>query len=192
MSFARMALFLGAPALASLGVFTTADSASEVLKCRQTINTMVLQFIDGEVVSEERFKGLDTKQVLSVQIACLHPIDSTVLPPGSNEPGIGSIVVWTTNGPVSQLQAITTQLRDAQQSHFQRTGTYATSLDALDLRDVPASVRISLDAGPTHWRASVSAARLVSPSCVVFDGELTPPLPGTKGVVRCDHIKATH
>ncbi len=192
MSLARMAFFVGAPALASLGVFTMADSSAEMLKCRQTINTEVLKFIDGEVVSEQRFKALETMQVLSVQIACLNPSDSSVLPPGSNEPGVGSIVVWTVDGPVGQLQAVTTQLRDAQQSHFQRTGTYATSLDALSLRDVPASVRISLDAAPTHWRASVSAARLVSPSCVVFDGELTPPLPGTKGVVRCDHIKATH
>ncbi len=64
-----------------------------------------------------------------------------------------------------------------------------TTLDTLGLGDVPTSVRIVLDASPTRWRASVGVSRLQGPVCNVFDGDVTPPLPGQKGMVHCNHIK---
>jgi hypothetical protein len=176
--------------LALLGLLLTADvdparTESLVRKCRNVTQREPVLFLDGLVYSSEAFKAFDEKDIESVEVTCVSPVDSTRLKPGTVTAGLPAIIVWSKSGPASALKPALSMLVAAQDAHFARTGGYARDLTTLGLSAAPREVKLSLEATPTGWSARSWVDRRFSPRCSVFVGNVEVPPSLVKDAIVC-------
>lgn len=118
---------------------------------------------------------LEQSDIFRIEIACMNPRDSTFT--SDMLIGVGVVSIWTKRGPAARLEPTLAAIIRAQQAHFERHGSYATTLDDLDLPPVDAAIQIALEAQPNGWSVT-SSIRRFSQQCFAFAGDIEPPYYG--------------
>ncbi|MES2524583.1 MAG: hypothetical protein V4617_17925 [Gemmatimonadota bacterium] len=188
MLHARALLVLMAPLLLGLGASSAPGSASAgsaLRKCRTTIQKEPVFFLDGRVSSDTALKSVDQSDLLTIEVICLNPADSTRMLAASSAAGLGAIIVWTRFSPYPHLEPTLAGVKAAQQAHHAATGKYTTDLAALKLPALPAEVKLSIDTTASGWNAKVWIDRRLSPECRVSVDDGSRSGIRTKGTIVC-------
>ena len=184
----RALLVLMAPLLLGLGASADVGSpsaGSALRKCRNTLQKAPVFFLDGRASSDTAYKAIDQKDILTVEVICLNPVDSTRMPAASSAAGLGAIIVWTRSSPYPHLEPTLAAVKAAQQAHHATTGKYTNDVAALKLPALPAEVKLSIDTTASGWNAKVWIDRLVSPECRVSVDDGSRSGIQTKGTIVC-------
>ncbi|MGH7459717.1 MAG: hypothetical protein ACREMA_01655 [Longimicrobiales bacterium] len=131
--------------------------------------------LDGAFITvdpDSILRDLKTEDILSIQIVCMDPQDSTF----NRTHGIPVMLVRTKEGPASYVKRQLAAILAAQDAHFRRESTYISDLSRIALPFRAAQLRVSIDVRAKGWlaKATVEQSSLV---CFVFSGDIRPPHP---------------
>jgi len=127
----------------------------------------------GEALRTKDGAVLDSNNIMSIEIRCMNPHDSTFTTDGT---GIGAISIWSKSGPAGQLEPTVIAVLRAQQAHRAEHGAFAETTEALELQPIHPGVRVSMNVQSNGWIATATVERY-GQQCLVFAGDIDPPNP---------------
>ena len=184
MNVSTLRLAFIAPALLLIGASgTTSDAA---LKCGRQLQLpgqqpsamrplVILDGAFGTTDGDALLKKLNRDEILSIEIICVSPTDSTTRVPD----GIPAMSITTKQGPASFLKPNLAAVLAAQDEHFRAHSTYSEDAANIALPFRSAKQRVSLDVQANGWIAKATFDEF-APACYVFDGSVAAPSEGLK------------
>ena len=168
------------PAVAVAAALNPYDST--LLKCGTLSPNGPLLGVDGVLtgpVNRDKPLGDIAKEnVYSIDILCVDPVDSTF----NRTHGWQLISLWTMQGPAPRLKEALAVIRDEQDAHHARHGSYITKLEEIPLPETMKPLRITLQVDKKGWIARATVRQLLS-TCSVYDGEVSnPPYIGARQI----------
>ena len=177
MNTSILRLTLITPALLLLGATRTTTDAA--LKCGpQLAGTKPVVQIDGAFYADTAnaqavLKTWDPADVISIEILCLNPQDSTV----THGSGIPLISIKTKQGPASYIKPVLATILAAQDEHFRQHAAYTSDVSSIKLPFRAKQLQVSLDVSANGWVAKATVEQFTS-TCFVFDGSVAAPAAG--------------
>ena len=143
------------------------------LKCRNPMQAKPVYLVDGHRISEDSSQKMTTGNIQYVAVTCLNPIDSTLMTPRIDLPGVPLVSVWTTSGPFGRVEPAVKAIVDAQNAMFAKSGSYSRDVAKQPLPTLPSDLKMKFEATATVWEATVWFDNVLSPRCHAFGGDNT-------------------